>query len=239
MTEQFLPTQVLLPGMDGTGDLFAPLIAALGPQVGVKVIRYPADGAHGYAELESLVRTQLPPGPIVLLGESFSGPIAISIAASAPAGLQGLVLCCTFASNPRPVLSGMGKLIQMVPLSAMPTRLLSSALLGSYETSQLRAAFGAALAKVSPATMKARMRAVLSIDVRGCLRKVNVPILYMQARHDRVVPPSAGRDILRLKPTAGLMQFDAPHFLLQAAATSAARAVEEFVHKVKDPCVNT
>ena len=69
---------VLLPGMDGTGDLFAPLLSALPPALRTIVVRYPCDRPLGYAG-----RTRGPKDqPFVLLGESFSGPIAAAIAAA-------------------------------------------------------------------------------------------------------------------------------------------------------------
>jgi hypothetical protein len=36
---------VLLPGMDGTGELFAPFVAALGKTTPVVVVSYPTSGA--------------------------------------------------------------------------------------------------------------------------------------------------------------------------------------------------
>jgi pimeloyl-[acyl-carrier protein] methyl ester esterase len=61
-------------------------------------VAYPVDRPLGYVELEGLVRAALPTGrPYVMLGESFSGPIAIRVAADAPAGMVGVVLCVTFA----------------------------------------------------------------------------------------------------------------------------------------------
>jgi pimeloyl-ACP methyl ester carboxylesterase len=89
---------VLLPGMDGTGQLFDDLVAALGPGVETVVVSYPPDPALDYAQLEIIARSNLPPyQPFVLLGESFSGPIAVSIAASAPQNLRGLILCCSLS----------------------------------------------------------------------------------------------------------------------------------------------
>src|SRR5262245_21849903 len=103
---------VLLPGMDGTAKLPEEFVAALGPTVEATVVSYPTDRAMGYPELESLVRSRLPVDrPYVLLGESFSGPIAISIAGSCPAGLRALILCGSFARNPRPVLDLLGRLL--------------------------------------------------------------------------------------------------------------------------------
>jgi pimeloyl-[acyl-carrier protein] methyl ester esterase len=76
---------VLLPGLDGTGELFAPFIDELG-EIRSQVIAYPADRAMNYAEHESCARSQLPMDEdFVLLGESFSGPVSIAIAAAPPA----------------------------------------------------------------------------------------------------------------------------------------------------------
>jgi pimeloyl-ACP methyl ester carboxylesterase len=81
---------VLIPGLDGTGDLFAPFVAALAG-VDTQVISYPPDRSMNYAEHEAHVRERLPEhGEYMLLAESFSGPVGIAIAASAPAGLKGL-----------------------------------------------------------------------------------------------------------------------------------------------------
>ncbi|HMA00429.1 MAG TPA: hypothetical protein VKP66_20995 [Steroidobacteraceae bacterium] len=83
-----LPLLLLLPGLDGTGKLFAAFLRALGPGVESRVVEYSPDEPLGYEELELRVRAALPRDrPYVLLGESFSGPIAMRIAASAPAGL--------------------------------------------------------------------------------------------------------------------------------------------------------
>ena len=48
---------VLLPGLDGTGELFAPFIDALGG-FATQVVAYPPDRAMTYAEHEDFVREQ-------------------------------------------------------------------------------------------------------------------------------------------------------------------------------------
>jgi pimeloyl-ACP methyl ester carboxylesterase len=97
---------VLLPGMDGTASLFSEFSTALGAEFEVIPVSYPSDVPLGYRELEQVARAALPEDkPFVLLGESFSGPIAIAIAASSPPGLLGLVLCCSFARNPLPLVA--------------------------------------------------------------------------------------------------------------------------------------
>ena len=75
---------VLLPGMDGTGVLLADLKTRLLKRRRVEVISYPANPALGYSTLTAHVIERLPLGRCVILGESFSGPIAIEAAASEP-----------------------------------------------------------------------------------------------------------------------------------------------------------
>ena len=100
------PELILLPGLDGTGRLFAPLVKALA-QCGVsaRAIGYPTHDALDYVELERRVRAELPEcSAFVLLAESFSGPIALRIGAAPPANLKGLVLSTTFATRPTSLL---------------------------------------------------------------------------------------------------------------------------------------
>jgi surfactin synthase thioesterase subunit len=75
---------VLLPGLEGTGRLFARFTAAAVPALELQVIAFPPDRRLTYAQLDELVRRQLPADrPFALLGESFSGPLALRIAAAA------------------------------------------------------------------------------------------------------------------------------------------------------------
>src|SRR5579859_1384445 len=116
-----LPLLLLLPGLDGTGKLFAAFLRALGPGVESRVVEYSPDEPLGYEELELRVRAALPRDrPFVLLGESFSGPIAMRIAAYPPPELAGVILCGTFARNPYPLLAWAGPLAFLLPIKSMP-----------------------------------------------------------------------------------------------------------------------
>jgi pimeloyl-ACP methyl ester carboxylesterase len=219
--------------MDGTGDLFSEFLEALGPGLQSVVVSYPPDQPLDYAALELLARARLPlDQPFVILGESFSGPIAISIAASAPHGLCGLVLCCSFVRNPRPIFGPLRSITSVLPVRRVPSALLSHALLGRFSSSRLRAALTQVLAQVSPAALRARIRAVLGVNVASQLSQVRVPVLYLRATEDRVVPRAASRLISRSLPRAKVAEFEAPHFLLQAAPVAAARQVRSFVQEV-------
>ena len=228
---------ILLPGMDGTGKLFESFVTALAGQLETRVVRYPTGKSLDYQELEQVVRASIPShGSVILLGESFSGPIAVSLAASLGDRVAGLVLCCSFVRNPLPALSRLRGLIDAMPVSRIPVGALSYFLLGRFSSGALRAALAASLADVASEVMRARMRAVLTVDVSDKLRQIHVPLLYLQAVHDRVMPRAAGELVMRLAPHAQLVKFDAPHFLLQAVPHEAAGVVTNFAAQVMSEC---
>lgn len=220
---------VLIPGLDGTGDLFAPLENAL-PDVTCQVIPYPLDREMGYAGHEDHVRERLPAGEdYVLLAESFSGPVGISIAASHPPNLRALILCCSFASNPLPVFGPLSRLIAAFPALKIPPALFGPFLYGGFGTPELRRAHAQAMSKVSAAALRARVSAILSVDELSRLRRIEVPMLYLLARRDRLVPRSAFNRIDRVRSDMQLQQIDAPHFLLQTQPVAAAEAIRNFL----------
>lgn len=61
-------TLVLLPGLDGTGDLFAPVVDALGASVPTQIVRYPLSHASDYATCEAIARTALHSGRLLMDG---------------------------------------------------------------------------------------------------------------------------------------------------------------------------
>jgi pimeloyl-ACP methyl ester carboxylesterase len=227
-----IPTLVLLPGLDGTGDFFQPLLESLGDRVRCRVVRYPVDGGFDYATCTAIARAALPTdGPYVLLGESFSGPIAISLAAEAPKGLVGIILCVTFAINPRPRLSFIRPLLPYIPYHGNKSSLgLSRFLvLGRWITPAIRQLHQKIISSVPAATLRARLGAVVDCDAREALARIRVPILCLVAKRDRLIPRSAARAIERHAPAARMVELDAPHCLLQCVPEPAGRAILEFL----------
>ena len=219
--------------MDGTGSLFESFISAFGEEFSVQVVRYPTAGALGYKELEDHARRSLPSsGRYVILGESFSGPIAVSIAASRPVGLVGLILYATFVRNPRPLFGPLRHFASAMPVKLAPLWVLSSALLGSFSDQRLRSMLAEAMSQVSSEALRSRLRAVLSVDVSAKLKAIDVPLLYLLAEHDQVVPVSALEQIKRVLPAIQVAPINAPHFLLQAAPKEAASAVGKFMRSL-------
>jgi pimeloyl-ACP methyl ester carboxylesterase len=113
--------------MDGSGVLLRGLVEHLAVFRPVRVIPFPNDKPLTYEELTAHVLKRLPDSRFVLLGESFSGPIAIEIAARQQR-IAGLVLAASFARHPMPAL--FSPLTRMLDLRWVPARLVETALLG-------------------------------------------------------------------------------------------------------------
>jgi pimeloyl-[acyl-carrier protein] methyl ester esterase len=228
-------TLVLLPGMDGTGIFFEDFAAVAQPEFDPIIVRYPDDPSRGYAGLEAVARAALPRDkPFLILGESFSGPIAISIAASNPPGLVGLVLCVTFACNPHPLLPVTTAILKPFPPVRLPSFIQHRNLFGKYDSPRLRAKLRGVRAVVSRKTLKARLEAVASVDVSEQLRRVRVPTLDVRATDDRVVSRASGDHIGKVLPHVEIAELDAPHLMLQTVPHESLAAIRRFVvNKIK------
>ena len=225
------PLLVLLPGMDGTARLFQRFDAALRVQTAIatQAIAYPA-APLDYAALEAFVRERLPRNrPFVVLAESFSGPLGAALRADPPPGMRALILCCSFVRNPRPLLAPLRHLLGLVPFGALPGFALRQVLLAPCSTPPLQTELAAALAQVPPSVLRQRLRAVLEMDASPSFARGSLPVLYLRARHDRLVPPANALQILRQAAGTQLVDIDAPHMLLQAAPAAAADAVAAFL----------
>jgi pimeloyl-ACP methyl ester carboxylesterase len=226
------PKLVLLPGLDGTGDLFGPLLAALAADVRPLVIRYSSPPLTRYEDCRSAVVSQLPAHePYILLGESFSGPIAISIAATRPPGLRGVILSASFVSSPRQLFKLLRPFVRLLPIHGAPRWATSFFQLGPFATPTLLEQVAQTNARVPPAVLHARLAEIALVDVTRELASVDVPMLYMRATRDRLVPASCAEHIKRLSAAVRIVDIDAPHMLLQAAPRECADVIAGFVRQ--------
>lgn len=222
-----------LPGLDGTASLRSEFAESMGPEHSVDLITYPGDEVLGYEGYVDLVRQRLPVDEdFWIIGESFSGPIALMIAAGRPASLKGIVLAASFAANPSQVPAFVGWGVRWMPFHLDWYRRLSArALYGKWLTPARKADLDTAVRKVSIAVLTARIRAVLTVDCTDMLSTLNLPLLYLQAGEDRIIKSEIGQRILASTPGAELATVDAPHFLLSAEPHKCAAMISDFIKR--------
>jgi pimeloyl-[acyl-carrier protein] methyl ester esterase len=215
---------VLLPGMDGTGRLFGPLCAVLPAGIQADPVSYPVNRPLDYEALVHEIR--LPTAPYVLVAESFSGPLALRLAARKPSGLKAVVLVATF------VLSPVAPKRVLLPLvrpwlfrRPPPTWLVRRYLVGEDASATELEAVRTAVATVAPEVMAVRLREILRVDAREALRSCPVPVTYLRGTRDRLVPASMMERMKKLLPSMACVEFDAAHLVLLRRPVESAAAI--------------
>ncbi len=227
---------ILLPGLDGTGLLFEPLLRQLPTEIKTTVIRYPSDQRQSYDELLVFLRDQLPRDACyLLLAESFSGPLAIRLAAESPTGLQGLVLVGTFLRKPvRWVPRWMSRFLPAILFRLMPVwghfRMLTS----GKSTSELRRLYQTAFRQVKPGVLACRAAEILRVDVSEEFQRISVPTLVLAGKYDHIVPAQNLRQFQRLRSDLQVEMIDSGHLLLQGEPWRAAEVIQRFAVSVSE-----
>jgi pimeloyl-[acyl-carrier protein] methyl ester esterase len=216
---------VLLPGLDGTGTLFDDFVRAAPAGLQLDVVALPAEPL-GYVELVERLHPMLRlTSETILVAESFSGPLAIMLAARSR--LAGLVLCNSFVVRPHP------RALQLLAAPLLfrvraPSALIRRYLVGPAASNTLVARVRAAIAAIPAAVLASRVRTVLSVDVTSQLAACTVPLLYLRGTEDRLVPDASADAVAHAASVPlSLVRMPGPHLLLQVAPNAVWRAIAE------------
>jgi len=220
---------VMLPGMDGSGDLFYEFAAIAPSSVAPLVTTLPSIGP--YDDLLRELAVNLPEsGKFAILAESFSGPLAIRLAALFAPRVVSLVLCNTFATSPR------HHALRMIPWRLMfsfppPAGIIRGLLLDSAAPQKLVERVQAAVRNAHPKVMAARIRAVLAVNEIGALRKLSCPVLYLRGTNDRLIPQRNVDEFARNVAIFRQCNINGPHMLLQTQSVRVWEAIEPFLRE--------
>ena len=76
------------------------------------------------------------------------------------------------------------------------------------------------------------MQEVLDCDARDELRRTTIPLLYLEATHDRLLSSSCKKEFSRLRPDTLFRSVPAPHLLLQREPQKAAAIMMAFINSL-------
>ena len=219
-------TAVLLPGLDGTGELFAPFVDAAPVGVSTIVADYPTSEAS-VDILERHAREKITDHCIVI-AESFSGPIGVRIAADLR--VQALVLCNSFISSP--IFPALRYLV-IPPLFTipLPSLVIRSVLLGHQSHPALVENVHSVLRRLPADVIARRVRQVLQTDERRTVRSLSKPILYLRGHNDRLVSERSWKELQTIRPDAQVVGIPGPHMLLQISPKECWRSIVRFVEE--------
>jgi pimeloyl-[acyl-carrier protein] methyl ester esterase len=225
---------LILPGLHGTDGLYSDFLRALPRWIQPATINYPPNGIFTYDEAFEHTLARLPAGRFAILAESFSGPVALSIARSLPDRVIAVVLVVTFVTNPmRPLLRwarlfAYTHFVRMAPVGAVATLLING--------HTPRHAYDLVVNEIealAPSVIAARLRAAIDCDVRADLAACRAPVLYLKARNDCIVSGRTLRTMKAILPWIESRELDGPHAFLLMRPTESADAVAGFLDRTR------
>ena len=221
-------TLVLLPGLDGTGLLFSYFIEQFWDSSRIVVVNYPRDRLLDYDQLADIVRCQLPRSThFILIAESFAGPIAARLIEHPR--LSGIIFCASFLTSPQPLLLefvGQMPLLLLLrfPVPSFPLRV---ACFGFSCPETVLDSFRETLKLVKPEVISYRLRLLISVNDLWRIRQSPVPLGYLKASDDQLVPASKQLEIKSAFPLLKTREITGSHFLLQTLPAIAKEAILE------------
>lgn len=220
---------IMLPGMDGTGVLFGPLLAQLS-DVDTEVVALPQEGPQDYPFLTEWVRERLPGEDFMVLAESFAGPIAARLTRDAGSALKGVIFVGSFLSTPSPLAVSIAKFLPIHQLARAPGATLFHRLLflgpdADRETVKL---FRRVIKDVPPATLTARLSSISTLQANNRLLSPT-PAVYIRAKSDRLVSTGKAEEFTEAYSRLSIMDVEGPHFVLQANARESAAAIRSAI----------
>ena len=221
-----MPRLVLLPGLNGGSALFAPLLAHLRPALEVQTLDLPTQGSQNHEELADRLLGELGNTAFVLLGESFSGPLAYHLALRQPPGLRGVIFAASFLSKPHPLLA----LTRYLPLPRWLLRqssLLRLFCVNGQASAELIQTLREEIQQLPQSLLRARLHSLNQLQSPKL--KLELPALHLIAMQDRLVTRQAQINLRSYCKQLTEVTLDGPHFLLQAQPQACAQAIQRFI----------
>lgn len=212
------PAVVLVPGMDGTGELFYRQVPLLARSYRVATYRL-RDSAPAmdvlHADLARVIDTAAPSEQsAIVVGESFGGALALSFAVAHPDRVGALVILNSFSYfepqvRLRLAIFGLG----VMPWGAMAlVRRLTAFRLHSPHTH--RAEIRRFIDLTASATRNGyrnRLRLLTQYDVRPRLHEIACPTLFLASEHDHLVPSVAQATLMAARVPGAAMRILGGH----------------------------
>ncbi|MEO0574693.1 MAG: alpha/beta fold hydrolase [Pseudomonadota bacterium] len=227
------PSVIMLPGFDGSGLLFQPLIDAIGTSCGCLPVAYDnhKDVAGYISQIKAFCRDN---GPAIVIAESFSGPLAVEVMADPDVPIVAGVLSATFAKPPLALIISLAQKLRLASLTlpAVSEQVLRLFCLNGVRDIGLIRDIVNVVRNVDAPVMESRITALTHMDATLQLSNITQPVLLLHAADDRVVRRRFSASLAEGIPNLREITVPGPHLLLQASARDCAAQIVHFVRDV-------
>lgn len=224
-------TWVLLPGLDGTGTLFEPMLKSMPPEINAVVVGYPLRSPSTASELIDIILAALPKQQdYVLVAESFSGPLALKAAGQRPRGMRALILCASFAEAPMAArLSPLFSLtIPILKSLRIPAWLMRWGLVGT-TSDELLEKIRFAIDLLTAEALASRFKVLSEFKKTFAPLTIDLPLLYIRPVRDRLISQKEVDSLKDRYPALEVKEIESPHLVLQCCAKEAVNLISDFV----------
>jgi len=215
---------VLLPGLHGSTALYDAFVALAPPWARCLPLPLPTVGGQTFDELSDVILPEVRPlEGFVLLGESFSGPIAARLSARLGQKVALLVLCNPVVEMSVRVPEGI--LASIAASAWMPAWGASMALSGG-DMSVARATLDAVRA-LPKGILARRLSAVYSATEEDLASHLGSPLLTILGTSDSVVSLARSRAFFSRAPEGVIAEVEGPHLIVQTRPADVWAAISE------------
>jgi len=196
-------------------------------------VTYPTSGGNGYADLVPLVEAAVENlEAFHVLGWSFSGPLALTLAAKQPKRTQGVILSASFIRPPLPLLPWVRFAVGAPVVTFLRLARRMPGWVPRRWPQQLKRDKATTLRRVPAPVIAARAQAIITLDARTVLRACGAPILYLAGSRDRVVPRRNAELIVREVSTVQVVTIEGSHMAMYTNPMATATAITRFIRSL-------
>jgi pimeloyl-ACP methyl ester carboxylesterase len=206
---------LLIPGMDGTGELFKPLLDELPNNVDTQVVCLNSLKTQTPKEQASEIASLIGNDEVIILSESYSGYIAYHLSLLSNVNIKHIVFAASFLENP----TWLSRFNNLLPLNLVrsgliPDIILSSTLFAQRNNKELVKLFISSLELISNSMLRQRLKVITNL-VRPT-ELLSVPCTYVQASNDYLVSKKSVDVFKKLCININIVKVRGGHFIVQS-----------------------
>ncbi|KMT63639.1 hypothetical protein [Catenovulum maritimum] len=201
--------------MDGTGELFNPLLKLLPQYLELQVICLNSLCSQKPEEQAFEITSLIGEDEIIILAESYSGFIAYHLSLIPTVNIKHIIFAASFLENP----SKLSKLSSLLPLNLIrngfiPSFILSRFLFAQSNNKYLVSLFLSALKLIDNSTLKQRLKIISNLVAP--VKQVSVPCTYVNAKSDYLVSKKSVHLFNELFVNINIVNATGGHFIVQS-----------------------